>query len=1275
MASLQVDLLGGFGVRLASGGSVMLPTRRSRLLLAYLALALDRAQPRARLMGLLWGTRAEPQARASLRQELYTLRLRLAVVDPPAIQFVGDSVILDASAVTVDAVEFERLATGGGGREALERVSSLYRGDLLEGVATRDPPFEEWLSFERRRLRELAIAVFGKLLELQLEDERVKSAAATAQRLLDMDHTHEGAHRALMRLYARRGERNAALRQYQLCRTVLARELGVEPDKETEQFRHELCHPPTETSVTPTPPAMPGDHTPPLAPISDGIETQTADEAVAGAPRAAASHADAPVAERRQLTVMFVDLVGSTALATRHDPEELREVLGTFQHTVAEAITRFEGRVAQFPGDGVLACFGWPQAQEDAAEQAVRSGLVVVEAVARLQAPGEGALACRVGITAGLVVVGDATDGSEGLAVVGETLHVAARLQAVGRPDTVIIAESVRRLLGELFTLENLGAQFLKGFAAPIQAWQVIGPGQAESRFEALHKAGIVPMVGREQELALLLDRWQRAQEGEGQIVLLSGEAGIGKSRVVLALRERLREEQSLGMRLQCSPHHMHSALWPVIRHLEHAAGLERPVPDEARWRSLAALLAEMEADLPLLAELLGIPAPDDRPVPSLTPQQKKRRLFAALLDHLQALADRQPVLMVLEDVQWLDPTTRELFDSIVEKIVRMRVLLVVAIRPDAPSLWAGHSHATALTLSRLTGRQMETLIALVADGRQLPAEAIEQIKARADGVPLFVEELTKAVIEDCPVRADPLAALAIPATLQDSLMARLDRLVPVKEVAQIAACMGRQFSYDLISAVAPITADKLAVALEQLVAAQLIFRRGTPPDAVYTFKHALLQDAAYQSMLKGRRQQIHAAIAHTLEDRLAGEGQVPPEIVAHHFTEAGLPEAAVDWWLRAGERAAGRSAMVEATAALRCAIDLLAGLPRSRERTRRELLAQAALGRVLITTHGQAAPETGRTFDAALDLASQLEESEEVFGVLAGIFVYRMVRADLADALAIAKRMSAMAQAGSGDVAGLMAHRCLGVVRFYLGEQAEASRSLRCAIDLYHDGEHALLAQRFAYDPKAAALAYLGISLVTQGRTEEANSLFALALAHAEALGHLVSWANTLAHVGLGFMVAGDESAVRRTADALGRIAAEQGFPYWMAHAAIQHGWLRLARDDELDGFSDGIASYRASGSRLAVPALLTMQAAAHLRHGDMETAKARLEEAKLLAVETSERWYEPETLRLSAETLAKAGYREEAEIELHRATQLAKQQGARLWCRRAQADIGRLR
>ena len=1406
MTPLRIELLGGVAFRLASGANLTLPTRKSRLLLAYLALAQGRAQPRAKLMSLLWGDRSEPQARGSLRQELHALRQSLLGVDPPPLQIAGDSVALDPRAATVDAVVFEELA-GRGEEEALKRAAALYRGDLLEGVPATDPAFEEWLSIERQRLRDVAVAALGKLLALETERGAFEVAMVTGRRLLALDPVHEETHRALMRLLARQGQRNAALRQYQLCRAALARELGVEPDEATERLHRDLlvrCPPKDGAEQLLTgavAPLKPGDgpvqrawlardaveapstggtgygpiQVNPGSPIGleaeprqllrklevddgrvapePGRQPAPAWNAAPGTERVArfleelglagylpafrANHVDDAIlftltdhdlraigveavghrkcllqaiarvarggqeamqptdrdvtmsaAERRQLTVIFVDLVGSTALATRLDPEELREVLGTYQRAVTKAVTRFEGCVAHCLGEGVLAYFGWPRAHEDGAAQAVRAGLAVTRAVGELGAAQGEPLACRVGIATGLVVVGDLADGlaREG-SVIGETPNLAARLQGVAGPGQVVMAATTRRLVGNLFELADLGVRPLKGLAAGVHCWAVVREVPPAGRFEALHAHGINELIGREQELALLVDRGRLARAGDGQVVVLAGEAGIGKSRLVLALRERLLSERWVGVRLQCSSRHAHSALWPVIGHLEHAAGLERDAPAEVRRGRLAALLTPLapaaEAEMPLLAELLGIPEDESHPLLSLAPQQKKRRIFDALLGYIEALARRQPVLVILEDAQWLDPTTRELFDAIVESVARLPVLLVVAARPDALPLWAGHAHVTALTLNRLVGRQVEALVELVTGGRALPAQAVEQIRARTDGVPLFIEELTKAVIEAGLVRdvgdrlelAGPLPPLAIPTTLHNSLMARLDRLSVVKEVVQTAACIGRRFSHDLLAAAAALPEGQLLAALDQLVAAQIVFRRGTPPEAVYTFKHSLVQDAAYQSMLKGRRQQLHAAVARALEQRFPAEADAAPEIVAHHFTEAGLADLAVDWWLKAGELAAGRSAMAEATATLRRALDLLARLPRTEEHVRRELLAQATLGRVLITTHGQAAPETGRAFDAALALADQLGETEEVLGVLAGIFVYRMVRADLADALAVAGRMQAVALAGGGDVATLMAHRCVGVVRFYLGDHLEACHSLERAVELYRDGEHAPLARRFAFDPKAAALGYLGICLVVLGRTAEAEQRFAEALAHAQALGHLVTWANTLAHVGLGRMVAGDEAGVRAVADALGPIAAEQGFPYWTAHTAIQRGWLLLGDRAGSPHFREGIAIYRASGARMAVPMLLAMQAAAHLRHGEAESAGALLEEARSLAAETGERWCEPEIMRLAGEVLAARGKCVEGELELRQALELAERQGARLWHQRAQASIELMR
>ncbi len=620
------------------------------------------------------------------------------------------------------------------------------------------------------------------------------------------------------------------------------------------------------------------------APPSRGGEAETGP---APSPALATS---APQAERRQLTVVFVDLVGSTALSARLDPEELRQVLRAHQDVVAGEIVRYGGHVAKFLGDGVLAYFGWPRAHEDAAERAVQAALAVVGGVGRLPAPAGEPLAARVGVATGLVVVGDLL--GEGAAreeaVVGETPNLAARLQALAGPGEVVIAPSTRRLVGRLFELETLEPTTLKGLAAPVAAFRVVAEGRAESRFEARHAGTVVPLVGRRQELELLLDRWRRARSGEGQVVLLSGEPGIGKSRLVEALREATRGGGRAGLRYQTSPHHTDSALRPVIRQLERAAGLVRGDALEVRLDKLEALLGRAVPDprgpAALLAPLLGLDGSARYPTQDLTPQQRKARTLQALVDQLEGLARREPVLVLLEDLRWLDPTTRELFDLVVERLQRLPVLLVATFRPELSAPWTGFPHVTLLALNRLARGEAAALVDAVAGGRALPAVVAEAILERTEGVPLFVEELTKAVLESGPPqgmedghRLGAPPPLAIPCTLQDSLAARLDRLASAKPVAQVGAAIGREFSFKLLAAVAGLGESALAEALEELVGSGLAFRRGSPPEASYTFKHALVQDAAYHSLLKARRQQLHARIAAAMETEFPGSLRPSP--------------------------------------------------------------------------------------------------------------------------------------------------------------------------------------------------------------------------------------------------------------------------------------------------------------------------------------------------------------------------------------------------------------
>ena len=637
-------------------------------------------------------------------------------------------------------------------------------------------------------------------------------------------------------------------------------------------------------------------------------------------------------AERRQVTVMFSDLVGSTALSARMDPEDLREVISAYQKCVAETVGRFSGFVAKYMGDGVLIYFGYPQAHEDDAERAVRAGLELVAAVSHLKT--HAALQTRVGIATGLVVVGDliGSGASQEQAIVGETPNLAARLQGVAEPNAVVIAESTRKLLGNLFELEDLGAKDLKGVVGSVRAWAALRPASVESRFEALHAGGLTALVGREEELELLLRRWSRAKNGQGQVVLLSGEAGIGKSRLTAALLESVAPEPHTRLRYFCSPQRTDSALYPITSAMERAAGFTHADTGQMKLDKLDAVLAlssTSRQDAALFAEMLSMPNDGRYPTLELTPQQRRQKTLEALFTQVQMFASKNPVLMIFEDAHWSDPTSLEAFGRAVDRIATLPVLLLITFRPEFEPPWIGQSHVTALTLNRLTRHEVDAMIDRIAGNKQLPANVRQDIIERTDGIPLFVEEMTKAVLElesyseaERAAAAIPSAAIAVPATLHASLMARLDRLGgPAKEVAQIGAAIGREHSHALLALVTRKPDAELEAALDRLVAAGLLFRQGLPPHATYLFKHALVRDVAYGSLLRGQRQQLHGRIADVLAEHFPTTVEAEPEVMAHHYREAGLADAASTYFERAGDRAVARSAYIEATAHFRAAI------------------------------------------------------------------------------------------------------------------------------------------------------------------------------------------------------------------------------------------------------------------------------------------------------------------------------------------------------------------
>jgi class 3 adenylate cyclase/tetratricopeptide (TPR) repeat protein len=666
-------------------------------------------------------------------------------------------------------------------------------------------------------------------------------------------------------------------------------------------------------------------------------------------------------AERRQVTVMFSDLVGSTALSARMDPEDLREVISAYQKCVAETVQRFGGFVAKYMGDGVLVYLGYPQAHEDDAERAVRAGLELVAAVGALKT--QAALQTRVGIATGLVVVGDliGSGASQEQAIIGETPNLAARLQGIAEPNGVVIAESTRKLLGNLFELEDLGARDLKGIAGPVRAWAALRSSSAEGRFEAFHASGLTELVGRQEELDLLFRRWSKAKTGEGQVVLLSGEAGIGKSRLTAALLERFTSEPHTRLRYFCSPQHTDSAFYPIISQTERAAGMAHDDTAQAKLDKLDAVLAQTSTpiqDAALFAEMLSLPNDGRYPALGLAPEERRQRTQEALRAQLAGVTRHRPALMIVEDAHWVDPTSLEVFGRTVDQIKTLPVLLIVTFRPEFSPPWAGRPHVTSLALNRLGEREAAAIIARIVGNKDLPADVTAEIVERTDGIPLFVEEMTKAVLEAesegearQTAAAMPSSALAVPASLHASLMARLDRLGPAREVAQIGAAVGREFSHALLAAVIPKPEADLRSSLDRLIDAGLLFRQGVPPHATYLFKHALVQDAAYGTLLREPRRALHVRIAETLEGRFADIADSQPELLARHYTEAGLIEKAVSFWGTAGQRSMARYALVEGAEQLKRALDQIATLQTTPVLRREEIKLEVAFANALALT------------------------------------------------------------------------------------------------------------------------------------------------------------------------------------------------------------------------------------------------------------------------------------------------------------------------------------
>lgn len=999
-------------------------------------------------------------------------------------------------------------------------------------------------------------------------------------------------------------------------------------------------------------------------------------------------------AEHRQLTVMFCDLVGSTELTQRLDPEDLRDLNRAYQDACKAAIERFDGFVARYMGDGVLAYFGYPKAHEDDAERAVRAGLDVVASMQNLETGDlhDVVLAVRVGIATGAVVVGDiiGEGASEEAAAVGETPNLAARLQGLAGANEIVVAAATHQLLGALFEYDDLGIHALKGIENPVRAWRVLRERDIGSRFEAKHAGGRLPLVGRQEELGLLLRAWEASKEGHGQVVLLQGEAGIGKSRLLASLRERAAGDEHIWISHWCSPYHANSTLHPVIEHMKRVMDWKPEDANEVKLAKLERALQTQSLPLaeavPLFASLMSTPLPEGRYEPlELNARQQRERTLDMLSGWVLDEADNKPVLYVCEDLHWADPTTLELLDLYIEQSPTVSMLTVLTYRPEFTAPWSMHSHMTPITLNRLERPQVESLIDHQMSGKSLPMDVIEHIVEKSDGVPLFVEELTKTARaseflreeEDRYTLTGSLSELAIPATLQDSLMARLDRFPTLREVAQLGAVLGREFAYGMLQLLSPLEEAELIDGLGQLVANELLYQRGRPPRARYIFKHALIQDAAYQSLLRRTRQQYHQQVATLLVDRFPEVVASQAELVAHHYSQAGCHEEAVEFFQKAGRNALARSANAEAVTHLGKALDCLRQLPQTPASLERELTLQMALGPALVAWRGFVHDDVGNVYARALELCRQLGNDEHLPITLRGRQIFHMIRGEIERSQEFARQLMALAERQDEPALVVGACHALGQNTFFIGQLTRALEIVERGIALFDADRH-----RLPYwpggQPGEQCYLYGTFSLLILGYPERAVRYAERALALARDLGNPANLVNTLAFVASLHVMRRDIEPGLQQSQAAIELASKQGNPTFLAQGLAMHGWLLVACNQHEDGLAEvsrGAAMFGAvAGAWL--PYLIGLEAECFGAVQDFDNGLQSITRAIDLADRDGLLVWQADLYRLKGDLLlgSQPDAVGQAEQAYQMAIEVARAQQARFWELRAALPLARL-
>ncbi|WP_170937077.1 MULTISPECIES: AAA family ATPase [Rhodomicrobium] len=1254
---LVLRLFGVPQLEAENGGVIRLPTKKAAALLAYLALNNRQPQPRAKLAALLWEDSAEQQARESLRQTLSLLRKSLPAIGGRWIATQGDTIALDLAGVSVDVIQFDLLAYSPDIADTA-KAAGLYRDVFLDGLDLRAPAFESWLRLVRQQFREKALDVLGRLLAHHTTAGNIEGGISIATRILALDPLREDAHRALMELYGKQRRYAAAMQQYRLCADTLSRELNVKPEASTtalyRRIRELRTHPVLDVDARGGMPELP--ETPPPA---------------------RRSQRPAPSLERRQITVLACGLQGVGALAGRMDPEELHTAIAAHRRHCAEIVAPFGGVMGPLSGDCTMIYFGYREADEHGIERAIRAGLALIAQFPRLGGRLNESARLQIGIATSPVVAGEFDGAPDDYvpALIGEAPRHAALLQAAADAQGVVVSAQTRALVGTLFDYREL-PPVAAGPDERIEAWLVLGERRAASRFGA-RTAAMTPFIGRTAELKRLLDAWEEAQAGHGQIHVITGDAGIGKSRLARMVgRQNGDDARHHALHYQCSPFHAEIALYPFIQQLEHAAGFRSDDQPRQRLDKLEALLADassrVSGRVQLFADLLALPLDDNHPPLGLTSSQQRRKTFAALLSQIEHLSRKKPLLMIFEDAHWADPSSLELLDLLSERVSELPILLMITSRPGFAPAWDCLDHVHTLPLAGLTAQDVRAMVASLSPEAEVPADLPDRIAARTDGVPLFVEELTKSMLEDCARQGEDarLAPEIIPATLQDALTARLDRLGSAKQTAQIAAIIGREFSQPLLEAVAKQPPQELQAALAKLTEAGLIAKRPPPADREFAFNHALVQEAAYQSLLKSRRQQLHALAAEAILQQLPNEAEGRPALLAHHYTAANMPSEALGYWLTAAKLTVERSANGEATAHLAKGLELLRNAPsltkEDRNRWERQLLT--TVGPAVMAVHGYAAEEGQSVFERAHELIDEATPLPERFAILCGLWNVLLGRSQLPAALVLAEEFLDVARASGNGL--LLAHCMMGQTLNLMGEYKPARVHLQTVIDAFEDARKAGDDITFGVDELVLALANMSNVLWALGLYDEAIAAVAEATNRARQASNSVTRAIVLL---MRLFVSTHRQSVNEATTLFAEGIAfcqehglkfyEEWFRFNEGFLLVKHGQVELG----VEIMKAAMAAADESRSRMFRPYQLGCMAKVHLKQGNPEQALAEVDAAIAMSAVTGERQSEAVLRRQRVEILIALGRLADAREELAQAMAVAEHQGAR-------AEIARL-